>query len=594
MTTCTLTFIDDHHGEYEDDLLFQREVGHHIIAGLGGSALTRDVVRLLMRWLEVESHCRRPELIVLGKCLYEIAFGGGVPFSDDKEPRLQRAFETTFMKQKQERNGQPLRLRLVIMPAASELGKYPWEFLYMSKTAADGVFLAGEEAELHLTRYVPNTDYWVASREAEDDGRLRILIVESEPRIPGMTDLDVEEFVMHLEQLDPKRFAITPVPSPTRDELKRELTRIKPHVVHFIGHGSQGKLALRLSDKEIAAAEANYQDHRERGLRAEPVSEADWIDVFTARGLLCHGLGQPDTPQRLVFVHACEGASQTQTRDTLDVFTNLARTLADRERVTAVVAMQYAIHVGDAEQFAKSFYHFIAEGLAPDAAAAAARQEFAGGQAWDDRRFGTPVVYLRRGEPLLSAPAHVGRKRDTGQEQRAQPTGKEPCPNPYCDAPVLRTSKHKVCRVCLEPFVECPAVDCGGVGLVVSKPGKMCNNCEYVVPSAAILSEPSGTRASPPTTADPGRSSWTPLPRDPSDNRSVEIDPRGPYAPDRIGPGELGVDVVAHDVHAQRDKPRVPLQDLGTHARAQQDRDGASDVVCSRDDVGESEEGRRS
>ena len=26
MVTCTLTFLDDHHGEYEDDLLHEQEV----------------------------------------------------------------------------------------------------------------------------------------------------------------------------------------------------------------------------------------------------------------------------------------------------------------------------------------------------------------------------------------------------------------------------------------------------------------------------------------------------------------------------------------------------------------------------------------
>jgi hypothetical protein len=162
------------------------------------------------------------------------------------------------------------------------------------------------------------------------------------------------------------------------------------------------------------------------------------------------------------------------------------------EHVTAVVAMQYAISVIEAEQFAKAFYHFISEGYPLDAAVAAARKDFAetppaGRQAWDDRSFGTPVIYLRREDPLVKARAHSDQ---SGSKQANEPLPlleKEPCPNPECRAFVIRSAQPPECRICRYPFAPCPS---GRSHLIVPKPGFGCQLCDYVVPHGRSIETP--------------------------------------------------------------------------------------------------------
>jgi len=93
-TICTLTIKDDYRGEYEDDLLHRRDSGRHVEGALGTSRLTRDVVTLLHRWVANYPQCRRDELMLLGKALYEIAFGTDVRGPPDAPMRA--AFEETL------------------------------------------------------------------------------------------------------------------------------------------------------------------------------------------------------------------------------------------------------------------------------------------------------------------------------------------------------------------------------------------------------------------------------------------------------------------------------------------------------------------
>ena len=93
-------------------------------------------------------------------------------------------------------------------------------------------------------------------------------------------------------------------------------------------------------------------------------------------------------------------------------------------------------------------------------------------QTWDDRGFGTPVIYLRTERALVSPPV-PSRSTMVAVE-------KEPCPNPRCNAFVIRgKSQPAQCKVCREPFTICPACP---TGLVVPKPGWDCGNpdCTYV------------------------------------------------------------------------------------------------------------------
>lgn len=481
MVTCTLTIKDDTHGEYEDDVLHQRADRQHVQGIVGGSHFTRCVVRLLKDWVANHPDCHRSELMLLGMGLYRMAFGDAEPLSADAPP-LQRAFEKTYCFKQQKLPKDQLSLRLVLEERATELATFPWEFLYMPLPDRGGFFLAGENTQLRLTRYVPNADTWTSVMEDTEDDRLRILIVVSTTHIRDMTELRVSEFVQHMMDLDKTLFQTEKLPSPTRQELREAIGRLRPHIIHFIGHGHPGYLALRKDDETLRREREEYEDAVEHGEHPPGVSEAEWVDSHTANGLLHTGLDSADAPSRLVFLHACEGAAPDETQNSVEGFTSLARELVGLAGISGVVAMQYPIGVEEAEVFARLFYTYISQGYHVDVAVALARKKLAenplyGRQEWDSRSFGTPVFYLRREDPLVTR--HPGSALGSKRSESGQFLSKEPCPNPSCPSFVIRAAVPAECRSCHYPFVSCPRENCPG--LVVPKPGFGCSRCDYQV-----------------------------------------------------------------------------------------------------------------
>ncbi|WP_157996314.1 CHAT domain-containing protein [Kribbella sp. VKM Ac-2569] len=475
-TVCTLTIKDDYRGEYEDNLRYVRSEGRHVLSPLGAKRLTRAIVQLLHGWIAASPQCKRAELKVLGSALYEIAFGELDPADPTAAP-MRAAFEDTL--RTCNKVDRPVRLRLVVESTAQTLGQYPWEFLYLDRGDDEsGFFLAGQDVHLTLTRYVPNEDTWAQAPE-DQDGRLRVLVVVSRPRIPDMTDLKVGGFVEQLMQLDHRRFVPDLVPSPTRAELRKRIRALQPHVIHFIGHGRANQIALKKDAEVLARDLEDYSVARELGRLVAPVSEADWVDAFTACGILRAGLERRDAPQRLIFLHACEGATVADTDNILEGLNSVARALmGGNGRIGGVIAMQYTIAVEEAELFAKFFYDAISKGQRVDEAVRSARMQFAetplraSQQSWDNRGWGTPVIFLRSEDPLVQPPPTLER-------------AKEPCPNPSCpDGWVIRAASLKKCRRCQYPFVECPA--CPN-GLVVPKSGFECSECDYIFESAKTV-----------------------------------------------------------------------------------------------------------
>lgn len=475
MVTCTLTIINDDCGEYEDDLIHRRARGEHVAGALGGSRLTRDTLKLLDRWVRTYDHCRRDELTILGRYLYAIAFGEG----DADEAPLKKAFEETYeafscIAEAKE----PLRLRLVLQQQARELGGLPWEFLYMPR-GAGGFFLAGEQTKLLLTRYIPNADRTPESWEEDD--LLKILLVLSQPRAAGLGEVAADDLIKQITDLESDQIATRLLKSPTREELRDEIADFVPRVIHFIGHGRNGHIALQKPETLLREEQADLELRRNRGEDVSEIDEADWADSRSVCTLLRQGLDEDLGPGRLVFLHACHGATFSISADSLEVFNSVARALAETEHVAAVVAMQYQISNDDAQRFATKFYVHLRAGYRVDEAVSLARRELGeissrGRQAWDDRSFGTPVIYLRSADPFFRS--RSGRRSDPIKVRSGlAPAVREGCPNPLCNGYVYRD--RPPCRACGARFVLCPKPGCEG--LVVNFPGSMCNMCEFEV-----------------------------------------------------------------------------------------------------------------
>jgi hypothetical protein len=457
---CTLTITDDWHAEYEDSLYYRRESGNHCSGHLGRDTLARDTIKVLNRLAAKYQKCSGDELTILGRHLYAVAFG---------DPQLRNAFENTFRVWKSTAGSDRLRLRLVINRDAEVVGKYPWEFLYMPR-GEGGFFLAGEETQLILTRYVPPSGRLPASPQG-DATKLGILIVLSQPRSAGLTQVSADELIRDLLWLKSEHVDVVEYRSPTREGLRRKLQEHTPQIIHFIGHGKPGAIALHKSPDELADARAELVA---AGGDPDDVDEADWADERSICALLREGLNPGTSSERLVFLHACNGATPGAA---LDTFRSVARDIAGQERIAAVVAMQYEISNTDAQLFARAFYARIREGDAVDEAVTYARRELGlapGRQAWNDRSFGTPIIYLRNETPLVA-----GLAQEPGRRQ--EPLVKELCPNPTCVGRVIRD--RSPCRLCRKPFEPCPREGCGG--LVMALPGAQCSECDYEQPGAS-------------------------------------------------------------------------------------------------------------
>ena len=476
MAVCTLTIKDDFTAEYEDDILHPRSKAKHVTARLGGDPLDRQTIAVLDR-LVADYDCTRPVLKLLGRYLYKVAFGDPDDGGDARP--LGTAFEETYAAYRQMKtDGTPLTLRLVIEKGATTLGKYPWEFLCMPGEERE-VFLVEEGSQLILTRYVPGTE--IADRAVPAEGaKLKILIVVSQPGGSGRARVSADDLIERVRKLNSEHIEVSECEEPaTRKAVTSVIEKTKPHIVHFIGHGQPGKIAFVKSDSDLRAERARLEAGRLQGEPAPVVDEADWADSVSVSACLLAGLEVGTRPGRIVFLHACHGATGTAPAESLESFGSVARELAYHDNVAGVVAMQYPITNGDAQTFATKFYECIRSGLALEEAVGQARRELGlratgGRQAWNDRGFGTPVIYVRTNGPVFradSGPATAA--GDAGAVRRLRcpyrcgslvAAGSGRCPNPACGGQVG----------------PCPTEGC--TGLVALVGGGECTSCDFKIP----------------------------------------------------------------------------------------------------------------
>jgi hypothetical protein len=389
---------------------------------LGSDPLTRLSVQRLNHWINfalryqeqqtnATNPCQLADLQAIGLNLYRILFG--------QPPNgLAAEFKSALQGFEQKRARRPdvdmrLRLRLVFETAAKTLGNLPWEFLFVPGDDDDlehGFFFAGEKTELILTRCVPESDMIrdILSKQPAKRERLRILVVISSPTDSDLTTkIDVKAAESVLEQI--RKIASAdmgePLQNPTIQQLSGAIEARMPHIVHFIGHGREGELALVKGGDEEDFDETRPDDPQPR-----------WVNSRAFKSLFSKH------KPRLIFLHACKGAVATSQEG----FSSIARELAYAE-IPAVVAMQYNISNKDAGRFARKFYEELAKGRDIDEAVKEGRLEL--GQVfpqWAHPRFGTPVVYLQTNIPIvLPTPADEQQQEQSGAAEE-RPRGSSP------------------------------------------------------------------------------------------------------------------------------------------------------------------------
>jgi CHAT domain-containing protein len=243
----------------------------------------------------------------------------------------------------------------------------PWEYCFDK----DMDFLALNR-DLPLVRYIEQPfipDNILAPRPA------RVLLASAGPSDMGAVDAAGEAKHIHHELqplVDRGELEIQHLNPATLDDLQTELVRFRPHILHFIGHGTfdvdQGRGALILERKDGTS---------------HPVSSRQL-------GRLLQG-----TEVKVIILNACKTASHNEN----NAFMGLAPALV-RAEVPAVIAMQFAMPDDTAARFARQIYHFLALGLPLDRAITEARINL---YTYDDENifWAIPVLFMRAEDGVI-------------------------------------------------------------------------------------------------------------------------------------------------------------------------------------------------
>jgi hypothetical protein len=453
---------------YTDNLFHQST---EIRGRVDKDPLRNRTLRLLNEWVNKhESYCHKKELELLGRHLYALLFDAQPRDEEGKGPSVEEAFRGTceyFQKQAEREPDSRLRLQLIFHPDAADISDHPWEFIFLPEEPG-GKFLAGQITQLILTRLVPD----VLHGHKRDTLPLRILIADCKPR--DLPAIDSRRVVGEIEKLrSPGVIEVETLDNPTFQELEKAIKSPLHgvHILHFISHGRADQIAMRKPDKTFAREKAELERQaNETGVNYILPEQHVYITSTALGNLLT------EQPPRLVFLHACEGAAP----GSLEEFRSTAHALVS-SKVQVVVAMQYPISNENAAIFARTFYQQLAMGKELDEAVAAGRRKLgtrltgsSSSDDWDDRSFGTPVVYLRTRTPIVlptSQPSEAAELEEKAAE--TQPVKWE-CPGSDCPGARVWPNQRR-CAKCFAWLEQC--ADSGNPPTHLRELGKPCVFC---------------------------------------------------------------------------------------------------------------------
>lgn len=289
---------------------------------------------------------------------------------------------------------QPLQIVLEINEEAlpEEFAK-PWEFICIPKHQPNPLIWLATTSGLSFSRRLYNSDPDNSNRRQlkpiKQDETLKIALMVSRPsgkdadteRVLGnFGSSNVEDYLSSLQDQRLIDFF-----KASAKNVSARLREQKPHIFHFIGHGrlqvGAGQLAFV---KDVAGP--NY-------------GKPDWKAADEVVGLF-----PVDCLPQVVILQACEGAKQSES----DAFASVASKLL-LQGIPIVVAMQYEIPAGIANQFVCRLYKEIAVQKNPvDVAVQEARNAIAQGH--QKPEFATPVIYMNVADGQLFEEAIVVNK----------------------------------------------------------------------------------------------------------------------------------------------------------------------------------------
>ena len=292
----------------------------------------------------------------MGELLFSILF----------DERLSTDFLSFFHDVKSDSQGARLRLEISVDDAVlPEIAALPWEFLSVPINLRQGVLWLSTMPDIILSRWRNYGDP-PTSVELRDGEKLRIGMIIAAP-----TDLGAVQYEHVWKQLQAivlgwESVELLPLVEYGSRQTLDELLELKPHIVHFIGHGrfNEGHPEIAFVDNIRRAAE---------WCRSEELA-----GIF-ARHTDC-----------LVILQSCETGMLSGEKP----FVGIASDLLD-QGVPVVVAMQYEVSNVTAQTFAETFYRRLFDGEPVDIAVQEGRREIAKKKEHSTRDFATPVLYMR-------------------------------------------------------------------------------------------------------------------------------------------------------------------------------------------------------
>jgi hypothetical protein len=248
------------------------------------------------------------------------------------------------------------------------LATIPWEFLYDLKR---GEFL-GLSGQTILVRYTELPYPYVLSFRLP----LKILVVAPSPRDLSPLDAGQEHQRIEGTLKELREAGLTAVHWLDFAETKRPVSletlhdalfTFRPHVLHFIGHGT--------FDEQHEEG-LLFFEHKETWQK-DPVSSWRLAQLATSSESL-----------RLVFLNACKGAETSEVENLSSVAASLVQ-----KGILAVIGMQFMVTDKAAIEFAGKFYQRLAQGAPVDTAVQEARIHL--GVVKDNPvEWATPALYL--------------------------------------------------------------------------------------------------------------------------------------------------------------------------------------------------------
>ena len=352
--------------------------------------LIRETIHIFEDWLSQARVKERREFAALGWHLYEVLFNGKM--GDFFEKYLEMAQSAD----------ERLVVQLSFEDQVIDLANLPWEYLYYEPK---GFFLS-THVYLVLSRFVQLGE---GRKKLEPEkSPLRILIVVSNLEDQDIASKSADEVIKVIEELT-KTYSIKfdILYKPTIDNFLDKLKETKPHVLHFIGHRQYDEVK---KETRIAMLEADNKSVRW-------VRDDEFADYFIHM--------RPDLLPSLVLLHFCESKTNgSATKINYDNFTANFSQLAPkllRVNIPAVVAMQHPIKNEAAMIFSKYFYQELAKGSSIDKAVQVGRWRISIPEAYDDRVFGTPVLYMRGYGSIIQPAEKTQSKQASDETQQAMP-----------------------------------------------------------------------------------------------------------------------------------------------------------------------------